>query len=189
MLWNVQYAATNMRLAIIAASMLRFSKARCGGSADWLFRAVGVDLSDHSLLLLMRVMVGGKNNGDYGWLHVLAAMLGLSIGARGANPCYDNCRASAHSAAERRRHSYLRGLYHDAVSSDQTTNSTVQMLQLVARAACFRVEDWSDTDASEVGFLCLDLTLDLSTIVYDQPAFEQASSKRYRQPPPKRRKA
>ena len=54
-------------------------------------------------------------------LHVLVAMLRLSIGARGVKPCYDCCRVSAHAAAERRRHSYLRGLYHDSISTERRT--------------------------------------------------------------------
>ena len=101
------------------------------------------------------------------------------------NTCYDCCRASAHAAAERSRHSYLRGLDHDSISSDRTTNWAVQMLQL-ARVARFRANDWSDTNASEVRFICLDLGR--LTIAYDQPTFEQAPSKRYRHLLPKRRK-
>ena len=68
-------------------------------------------------------------------LHI---MLGLSIGALGANPCYDSCHASAHAVAER-PHSYLRDLYQ-RYSSHRTTNLIIKMLQLVARAAHFRAK-------------------------------------------------
>ena len=176
-------AAINKGLAI-AAPMPRLSQAR-RWSADWLFRVAGVGVSNHKLLV--RMTMGDDNNGDdYDSTCVGSHAEAAHWHAR-CRPMLRQCRASAHAAAERRRHSYLRGLDHDAISSDRTTNSTVQMLQLVARAARFRVKDWSDTGASEVGFLCPDL--DLLTIVYDQPAFKQAPSKRYRQLPPKRRKA
>ena len=55
----MQCAAINKGLAIAAS----IPQARCW-SANWLFRMAGVDLSNHSLLLLLKMTMGDDNNGD-----------------------------------------------------------------------------------------------------------------------------
>ena len=157
------------------------------GSADWLFQVVGVDLSNHSLLLLVRMMMGGDNNGDSDddstCVGSHAGAIHWRAGCKSMLTAAVRPRMQLQSVAAARN--YAASI--NASSSDRTTNLIVQTLQMVARAAHFRAQHWSDTDASERSFLCPDL--DLFTIVYDQPAFEQAPSRRYRQLPPQRRKA